>query len=254
MITAGIDVGARTIKVVLVDDAKMLSYRVVASGLDPAASAKEALDEMIKEAGISQSEVKRIISTGIGRKGIPFADDSSTEIVCDAMGARHLLPSTRTVIDIGAEESRSIKCDVQGKVIDFAKNDKCAAGVGAFVEAMARALETTVEEMGEMTQTPDQEIQINVTCVIFAESEVVSLIHNQTPKPDIVWAIHDAIASRTVSMARRVGVEEEIVLIGGMARDRGVVECMKRHLGTGLLVPENPEIVGALGAALLAAN
>jgi len=254
MVSAGVDVGAQTIKAVVLCDGKLAGSSVVMAGWEPIEAAKGALEQALARAGIARQDVKRIIATGVGRKSIPFADDYMTEVTCNARGAAWLIPTVRTVIDIGAEENRGIKCDSSGKVLDFAKNDKCAAGVGAFVEAMARALETTVEEMAQLSLKSDREIPVNVTCVIFAESEVVSLIHAQTPKADIARAIHDAIASRTISMVRRIGVEQDVTVVGGVARNVGVIDALKRHLGVDLVVPEEPQIVGALGAALLAAG
>jgi predicted CoA-substrate-specific enzyme activase len=254
MISAGIDVGAQTVKVVIVKDGRILAHSTVAAGWDPPMAAKQALDEAVKKAGISRSDIKKIVGTGIGRKELTFVNDSVSEVVCDAKGALFLLPSARTVIDIGADESRAMKCNAEGKVLDFAKNEKCAAGVGAFVEAMSRALEMSVDEMAKQSLLSDKDIPMNATCVIFAESEVVSLIHAKTPKPDIARAIHDAIASRTASMTRRLGVEEKVILIGGVAQNAGFVDCLKRRLGVDVVVPENPQIVGALGAALLATS
>lgn len=254
MVTTGVDVGAQTIKAVVVSDGRVAGSSVVMAGWEPQEAAEDALEQALAKASMTRQDVKRIIATGVGRKGIPFADDYMTEVTCNARGAAWLIPTARTVIDIGAEENRGVKCDPSGKVLDFAKNDKCAAGVGAFVEAMARALETTVEEMGRLSLQSDREIPVNVTCVIFAESEVVSLIHAKTPQADIARAIHDAIASRTVSMIRRIGVEQDIAVVGGVAKNVGVIDSLKRHLGVDLVVPPEPQIVGALGAALLAAG
>ena len=173
-------------------------------------------------------------------------------MTCSAKGAAWLHPSVRTVIDIGAEESLAVKCDATGKVLNFAKNDKCAAGVGAFVDAMAKALDVRIEDMGELSLRSQQEIQVNVTCVVFAESEVVSLIHSGTPEVDIARAIHDAIASRTVAMVRRIGIEQDILLIGGGANNVGIVDSLEREMGVKVIVPEKPQFVSALGAALLA--
>ena len=254
MITAGVDVGAETVKVVIVKDGKILSHSLVKAGMDRQKSAEEALANALKEAKISKADIKKITATGIGRKEITWANDMVTEIAAGAKGASNLFPSARTVIDIGAEESRGVKVDANGKVIDFAKNEKCAAGVGSFVESMARALETTVEEMGTLSLKSDKVIPMNVTCVVFAESEVVSLVHAKTPKPDIARAIHEAIATRTTSMVRRVGIEKDIALIGGVAMNPGVVERLTHHLGLTILIPKDPQIVGALGAALIAAS
>jgi benzoyl-CoA reductase subunit D len=183
-----------------------------------------------------------------------LAHDEVTEVGADAKGATFLFPTARTVIDVGAEEGRGIRCDENGKVVDFVVNEKCAAGAGAFTEAMARALELKLEEMGALSLQATKAVPMNAQCTVFAESEVVSLVHAKTPKTDIVRAVHDAIASRIISMVRRVGVEKEVVLIGGMARNIGFVDSLKRGLEMDLVVPDEPEFVGALGAALIAAE
>lgn len=252
MITAGVDVGAEVVKAVILFSGKIAGFSILRAGLDRRQTCEEALDEALKKAGLSRGDLDRIVSTGVGRKEAGFAHDSVTEIAADARGVAFLFPQARTIIDVGAEEARGIRCDSTGRVIDFAKNEKCAAGVGAFVESMARALEITVEEMGPLSLQSTREIPMNVTCVVFAESEVVSLIHAKTPKPDIARAIHEAIATRTTSMVRRVGIEKEVAFIGGVAKNIGVVERLKSHLGTDILIPEEPQIVGALGAALIA--
>ena len=254
MITAGIDVGAQTTKAVVLCDGQIAATGEVMTGWEVLESAKEALDKALAQAGLASNAVKRIIATGTGGKSVSFADDYLSDVTCDARGAIWLVPTARTVIDIGAENSRSLKCDANGKVLDFARNDKCAAGVGSFVESMARALETSMEEIGVLSEQSDQEIPMNLTCVIFAESEVVSLIHAKTPKADIARAIHDAIASRTYSMIRRVGVQQDIVVVGGMANNVGLTQALKRRLEVDVTVPAQPQIVGALGAALLAAS
>lgn len=254
MATAGIDVGAETVKVVILKDGKVVGASVLRAGLERGKTAEEALKQALQQAQLSRSDLKRIVATGIGRKEVDFANEIVTEIAADAHGAAFLFPTVRTVIDVGAEEARGIKCNASGRVVDFAKNEKCAAGVGSFVRSMARALEIQLEDMGPLSLQSDKDIPMNVTCVVFAESEVVSLIHAKTPKPDIARAIHGAIATRTTSMVRRVGIEKEVVLIGGVALNPGVREMLKKHLGTEFIVPEQPEIVGALGAALLAAS
>lgn len=276
MITAGIDVGAQRVKVVILGDVSLrentasipkgdrgseadgtgavglLAWASGSCGIDRRRAAEQALEEALRRAGLTRAELERTFSTGTGRKDVPFADEDVTEVIADARGAAWLLPAARTVIDIGAEESRAIKCEADGKVIDFAKNEKCAAGVGGFVESMARALEVGLEQMGELSLLSQQEIPMNVTCVVFAESEVVSLIHSRVAKADIARAIHEAIATRTTAMVRKVGIDPEVALIGGVARNVGVMACLKKHLGVELRVPEEPELAGALGAALLA--
>lgn len=253
MISAGIDMGAQRIKVVIVDDSKILGRSMASTGFEPVETAEQALDEALKAAGISRDAVKTIVSTGAGRKSVPFADRSITEVTADARGTNYLYPSVRTIVDIGAEEARGISCDGEGRVLDFAKNDKCAAGSGAFVESMARALEIKVPELIELSLKSTKDAPINATCAVFAESEVVSLIHSKVEKADIAHAVHDAIGSRVSSMVRRIPVEKDVALIGGVANNAAIVDVMKKHLGVDLVVPEEPDYVSALGAALSAA-
>lgn len=253
MITAGIDVGAKTVKVVLMEDGKIRAKAMVLSGFDQVASANEALEEALKEAGLSREAIGSIITTGAGRKAIPFAKGDVTEVRAAALGTISLFPSVRTVIDVGAEEARAIKCDPNGKVLDFAVNEKCAAGSGAFTEAMARALEVKLEELGPLSLQSTQAIPMNAQCTVFAESEVVSLIHAKTSKADIARAVHDGLSSRVVAMVRRVGVAPELALVGGVAHNPGFVDSFKRTLGVETVCTmEEPEFVGAIGAALAA--
>lgn len=254
MTTAGIDMGAQVVKVVVVNDGQILARSMAPTGFEPLEAAQKALDEAIKQAGISRDDIKSIVATGAGRKAVTFADKVLTEVTADAKGTTWLLPSVRTIIDIGAEEARGISCDAEGKVLDFAKNDKCAAGAGAFVESMARALEVKVPEMIELSLKSTKEAPINATCAVFAESEVVSLIHAKVEKADIAHAIHDAIGSRVSSMVRRIPVEKDVALIGGVANNAAIVDVMKKHLEVDIVVPENPQFVSALGAALSAAS
>lgn len=253
MITAGIDVGAKTVKVVLIEDGKIRAKAMVLSGFDQTASANEALEEALKEAGLSREAIGTIVTTGAGRKAIPFAKSNVTEVRATALGTISLFPSVRTVIDVGAEEARAIKCDANGKVLDFAVNEKCAAGSGAFTEAMARALEVKLEELGPLSLQSTQAIPMNAQCTVFAESEVVSLIHAKTSKADIARAVHDGLSSRVVAMVRRVGVAPELALVGGVAHNPGFVDSFKRTLGVETVCTmEEPEFVGAIGAALAA--
>ena len=254
MATIGIDVGSKTIKVVVFNEGKILSKSIAMGGLEDRKIAEDAMNEALKKANLSRGDISKIVVTGAGRKIIDFADDEITEVGADAKGAAFLFPSVRTVIDVGAEEGRGIKCDNTGKVLDFAVNEKCAAGAGSFAEAMARALELSLEEFGAIALKSNKTIPMNAQCVVFAESEVVSLIHANTPKEDISKAVHDAIADRIISMVRRVGIEKDVALIGGVARNVGFVDAIKRGLEMEVLVPEDPEYVGALGAAIVAAT
>ena len=255
MITAGIDCGSKNTKIVLLKDSSILSTASVLSGFDQEESAEQALNSALEKAGIKREEIKHITATGAGMEAISFANDNVTTVTCNGRGTFFLFPSARTIIDIGAEEGLVVKIDDKGKVKDFGINEKCAAGAGAFIEAMSRALEVDIEIMGELSLKSTKKIPMNAQCTIFAESEVVSLIHQKTSKEDIIHAVHDAIADRNTSMARQIGIEKEVVLIGGVANNIGFVDAMNKNLGFELLVPKDkiaPEYVSALGAALRA--
>jgi benzoyl-CoA reductase subunit D len=254
MITTGVDVGAKNVKVVIQEDGKILGRGLVLAGLDMEAAIKGAMDAALKDAGLSRDKVEKLYATGAGRKEVKEADDSYTEVGADAAGATHIFPQARTVVDVGAEEGRAIRVDDQGKVVDFAVNERCAAGAGAFTEAMARALEIPLEEIGPLSLTSTKAVPMNAQCAVFAESEVVSLIHQKTEKQDIARAVHDAMSSRITSMARRVGVQPQVVLIGGVAKNPGFVDALQRDLELELMVPDDPDFVSAFGAALLAAG
>jgi benzoyl-CoA reductase subunit D len=254
MITTGIDVGAKNVKVVIQKDGKVLGKGSVLAGLDTATAITQAFDAALKDAGVARDKIEKIYATGAGRKEVHDADDSYTEVGADAAGIAHILPQARTVIDVGAEEGRAIRVDDRGKVIDFAINERCAAGAGAFTEAMARALEVPLEELGPLSLTSTKAVPMNAQCAVFGESEVVSLIHQKTAKRDIARAVHDAMATRITSMARRVGVEPPVALIGGVAHNPGFVDSLRRDLEVEVLVPDDPDFVSALGAALLAAG
>lgn len=254
MITAGIDIGAKTIKVVLAEDGKMLAKSLVLAGIDTTAATQEAVEQALAAADLTKDQVVRFAATGTGRKDCALTDREITEVGAAAKGAVHVLASCRSVVDVGAEEGRMVRCDEHGRVIDFAYNEKCAAGAGTFAEGMARALQVPLEELGPLSLTSQQAVQMNAQCAVFAESEVVTLIHARTPRQDIARAVLDAIASRIISMVRKVGFEKEMVLIGGVALNPGFVEAMRRGLETDVHVPEDPEYIGALGAALAAAE
>jgi benzoyl-CoA reductase subunit D len=257
MITAGIDMGAKTIKTVLMENNKIIAKSIGLGGFDQRASAEKVFNEALSLAKISRNDIGHITVTGIGRKEIIMhppisAEKEVTEVTAAAKGGTYLFPQVRTVIDVGAEEGRAIRCDANGKVIDFAVNEKCAAGAGSFTEAMSRALELPMEEIGEISLSSEQVIPMNAQCAVFAESEVVSLVHAKTPKADIARAVNDAIASRIASMTRRIGMEKEVLLIGGVAKNKGFVKSLKDNLQTEIITTPDTEFIGAIGAALSA--
>jgi benzoyl-CoA reductase subunit D len=253
MNTAGIDMGAKTIKALVLRDGEVVGRAMKLGGFETALSAGEVMAEALQKAGVSRSDISLVVATGAGRDDAPDKDRTMTEVSASARGAVRLFPEARTVIDVGAEEGRAIRCDERAKVVDFAINEKCAAGAGAFTEAMARALEVPIEELGPLSLKSTQAIPMNAQCAVFAESEVVSMIHNNVAKTDMARAVHDAIASRIISMVRKVGYTPPVVLIGGMAHNVGFVDSLKRGLEIeNLDVPDEPEFCAALGAALAA--
>ena len=255
MITAGIDCGAKNTKTVILKDGEIVGKGSVLTGFDQEKAVEDSLAQAVGAAGISREDIEKIGGTGSGSDSIKMADVLINDIKAMGKGAHYFFSNARTVADVGAEEGRAAKLDEKGNPVDFAINEKCAAGAGVFIEAMGRALETRLEEMGPLALKSDKKIPMNAQCVIFAESEVVGLIHAKTDKADISKAIHDAMASRIVSMIRRVGVNEGVVMIGGVAKNPGLVELVKKELHVeNLFIPDDPEFGAAVGAALVAAE
>jgi benzoyl-CoA reductase subunit D len=254
MITAGIDMGTQSVKAVILKDGEVISRGKSFSGFEPTKAAEQAVGEALKKAKLSLSDVNHITATGSGMDMAPYSNSTISMMGADAKAGVYLFPKARTIIDVGAEEARAVKCDDNGIMMDFVVNERCAAGAGAFIEAMARALEVKLEEMGPLSLKAKRASSINATCVIFGESDVVTLIHRQESKPEIARAIFDAMADRVSSMVYRLGVNPDVVLLGGVAKDVGFVASLKRKLCVDVLTPEYPEYAGALGAALIAVN
>lgn len=251
MINIGIDCGAKNIKIIVLRDGNIIAKEQTPTGFEARNNAFRLFESVIKKTGISKESIDSVTSTGSGRKTIDFATNSITDVTAATKGAQALYPNVRTVIDVGAEEGRGIRCNDKGGIVDFAINEKCAAGAGAFTEAMSRALEIPIEQFGPLSMESDKEIPLNAQCAVFAESEVVSLLHAKTEKKDIAKAINDAVAARISSMVRKVGFEKEIAIVGGVAYNIGFIRSIKNYLESDVIVPEYPEYIGALGAALV---
>jgi benzoyl-CoA reductase subunit D len=252
--TAGIDMGIQTVKIVILKDGVVAARAKAASGFEPTKAAEQAFDEALKAAKIGKGEVTQVLATGSGMDMAPYANGNVSMMGADAKAGVHLFSTARTIIDVGAEEARAVKCDERGIMIDFVVNERCAAGAGTFIEAMARALEVKLEDMGSLSLKAERASPINASCVIFGESDVVSLIHRQESKPEIARAVFDAMADRVSSMVHRLGINPDVIVVGGVAKDVGFIESLKRKLSINILAPEYPEFVGALGAALIAAS
>ncbi|KMY68905.1 2-hydroxyglutaryl-CoA dehydratase [Desulfocarbo indianensis] len=251
-ITVGIDVGSISTKAVLLRDGAWQS-RLRPTGASPKTSAVAAVEELLAQAGLERGKVDYLIATGYGRGRVEIADKKVTEITCHAKGAQSLAPGADMVIDIGGQDSKVIKTDGQGGVLDFSMNDKCAAGTGRFLEVMAGALDTEVGLLGELAREAEP-VEISSMCTVFAESEVISLLAQDVPRERVVAGIHRAVARRVAAMAQRLGLGQLIVFTGGVAKNQGVRRALGQALGREIMVHPHCQLAGALGAALLAAE
>ena len=251
MITVGFDIGTQSTKVIILNNDQIIAKAQAFSGFDPAKALKDAVEQTLKAAGITQTDITNFTATGSGLESSPYNATTVSMMSAIAKAGINSFPKARTIIEVGAEEARAVKCDERGVMMDFVVNERCAAGAGAFIEAMARALEVKMEDMGDLSLKAERASSINASCVIFGESDVVSLIHKQEPKSEIARAVYDAMADRVSSMVHRLGVNPEVVLVGGVAKDIGFITSLKRKLGVDVLIPEFPEYAGALGAALI---
>ena len=254
MPVAGIDIGSLTAKAVILQDSTMLSSSLILTGHNSRLAGRQALDEALQSAGLDEAGLDLMVATGYGRLAADFTGEKVTEITCHARGAYFVRPDARTVIDLGGQDSKAIALSDNGKVQDFVMNDKCSAGTGRFLEVMAHALQIELDDLGRISLQSDSPASISSVCTVFAESEVVSSVAEGVSKVDIVAGIHQAIASRIYAMAVRILVRERIVMTGGVARNQGVVRALEKRLKTEIVVTEMPQHMGALGAALIAAD
>jgi len=252
MITVGIDVGSITTKAAVAKDGVVIADKVVLTGYNAQFAGEKVFDDILKESGIDRASIEKIISTGYGRNSVTFADKAVTEITCHAAGAHYLDPEVRSVIDIGGQDSKAIAVNDSGSPLDFAMNDKCAAGTGRFLEVMARALEIDLDNFGDWSLKAQQPSTISSLCTVFAESEVISLISKGEKRENIIAGIHEAIAARVVAMANRVGFNSRVMMTGGVAKNIGVVRALERKIGQKIEVSEKSQATGAIGAAMLA--
>jgi predicted CoA-substrate-specific enzyme activase len=254
MIVGGCDVGSATAKAVVMKDGALLSHAIVPSGTKPELAARKAMDDALGTASVGAIEaVDYIVGTGYGRLKIPFAGENVSEITCHARGAHWMSPAVRTVIDMGGQDCKAISIDDEGGVADFAMNDRCAAGTGRFFEAMARVLDCGFEGLSSLCLQGENPATISSQCSVFAESEVITLLNDGVELADIVAGLHHSIARRIHSLARRVGLVEDVCLSGGCAKNEGLASVLAEKWGVSVkTLPRDPQIAGALGAALIA--
>jgi predicted CoA-substrate-specific enzyme activase len=255
MISAGIDIGSVATKVVILRQNFIIASEVIPSGSQPKLTADKAFANAIAKAKVTREQVDRVVSTGYGRRIIDYGDKNITEISACAHGVRFLKCEEGTVltaIDLGGQDIKVIALDAQGEVTDFIMNDKCAAGTGRFMEVIARALEVRLEEMGLYSKMSKNKININATCTVFAESEVISLLAQDVKREDIINGVHCSIAERIGAMGKKIGLKSIVAFTGGGAKNKGFCEILESELGTKLHIPKIPQFVNALGAAALA--
>ena len=248
---AGIDLGSTMTKVVIIDEDEAILARVEThTGAEHRRLANKVMEQALEQSNLPFTAISYVVATGYGRINVPFADRQITELTCHARGVSSLFPSVRTALDIGGQDAKGLKIK-DGRLIDFVMNDKCAAGTGRFLEVIAKALGLNLEDLGSISLKSTNKVNISNTCTIFAQQEVISRLSEGVPIEDAVAGLHEAIASRTGIMLRRLKIEPDVVFTGGVAKNSGVVKAVKENLACEILVPDDPLISGALGAALL---
>jgi len=255
MICAGVDAGSRTIKIVLLDfdSRSVIAKAVIDQGTKQDKLASKLFKKLLKENNIDRKNIRRIVATGYGRNIVSFADTTITEITCHAVGVRQFVPSAGTIIDIGGQDSKLIRLDGRGKVRDFVMNDRCAAGTGRFLEVVAQRLEIELDSLGKMAAKSRNPASISSMCVVFAETEIISLLAAGKAPEDIVAGVQAAIASRIIAMAGR-NVDLPVIFTGGVAMVPGMDSALQSALKQDINISPDPQMTGALGAAILAAD
>ena len=248
--TAGIDIGSTLTKVLILGE-DVLSAVVGPTDPEQERMAKTIMEEALNEAGLPIKAISYIVSTGYGRINVPFADKQVTEISCHAKGTGHLFPKARTIIDIGGQDSKAIKINEKGLPTNFVMNDKCAAGSGRFLEVIAEALEIDIQDMGELSLASKNPARISNLCTVWAEQEVVERLAEGVTVQDLIAGVHESLAARVARMVKRLQVEQQVIFTGGVAKNVGIIQALSTLLDSPVLVPSNPLLTGALGAALL---
>ncbi len=250
MIVAGVDMGSITTKIVILKENKILQHAIITGGED------QTLDNTLKKMGLSREDLKYIVSTGMGRGDLPFAQKKKSTALCLARGAYHLFPSARMAIDIGENSSIVIGINERGELMDSATNDKCAAGAGSFLLLLVKLLKMPLDKLSKVSLVAKNKVGFTATCAVFIEQEVISYIHRDRPLPisDVVAGIYSSLATRIVGLAKKIGIKEDVIVSGGVARNEGFINILGERMGARVLIPDLPEIVPALGAALIAAR
>ena len=255
MIVAGCDVGALTTKAVIMSDGAILGSEIVRSRARAVQSATSVMEKLLHKLALSWQDIQYCVSTGYGRNILPFANGNISEISCHGRGANWLVPSVRTIIDGGGQDCKAIRVDENGLLVDFRMNFKCAAGTGRALEIMAESLGIDVSELGPLSLEASDPVVLRKPCCILTQIDIRNLVFQGRNRADIAAGINDTTARQILHLVNDLGVEEAVGVTGGIARNMGLVKCMERGLGTEFIrFPEDPQIIGAIGAALFAAD
>lgn len=251
MITLGVDIGSLSGKAVILKDNEILSWDLILTGPDSIETGTTVTNNALEKAGLDLADMDFIVSTGYGRIVIPFADKNISEISCHARGAHYIFPSVRTILDMGGQDCKAIRCDENGKVTDFIMNDKCAAGAGRSMGIMADLLNVRLEDIGELSlNTEKGAVPISSTCVVFARSEVMNYLRQGVSKNDVLAGACESLCNRVQGLIKRIGITDDFIISGGIAKNIGVVSRFEKMLGVKAHISFEPQIVGALGAAI----
>jgi predicted CoA-substrate-specific enzyme activase len=250
---AGVDVGSTQTKAIIINEAREIVGRwLTDTGANVVMAAKHAFQEALGNSELREEEVEYVVGTGYGRYRVTFGNVQITEISCHGRGAVHMFPGTRTVVDMGGQDTKAIRVTGTGEIVDFCMNDKCAAGTGRFLGAASSALDIPLDQLGPTALRGERPVKISTTCTVFAESEVLSWLGKGKKIEDILLGVHQSIAARSAGLLRRVGIEDEVTFTGGVARNVAMIETLNERLGLGVNVSEESHFMGAIGAALFA--
>ena len=252
MIVAGIDIGSRAAKAVIMNDSSIVSSVICDTGPESVKTSQMTMEKVLEGTGLSLKDIQYVVATGYGRVLVPFANENISEISCHARGITWYYPEVRTILDMGGQDCKAINCDAQGRVTNFVMNDKCAGGTGRFLEMIAEVLDIPLEKIGEVALQSDKAIPFNTICAVFAKTEAIAYLRKGVRKSDILAGLNEAIATRCLNLLKRVSIEEKFTITGGIAKNSGMVAELKRKVGLEPQLCEDPQLVGALGAALFA--
>jgi (R)-2-hydroxyacyl-CoA dehydratese activating ATPase len=253
MITAGCDIGSLTTKAVILNNTRVLGFAVTRSTFDPVIGATEVMDKVLKDAGLTMKDIGFCVGTGYGRERIPFANKAVSEIACHAKGAKWLMPSVRTIIDVGGQDCKAMHLDAKGNIEKFCTNDKCASGTGRFLEVMAKLIGVELGDLGKLAGEARSPIQLSATCTAWSQAEVICKLNLKVSKADIAAGINNAMAARVAILAKAAGVEKDVCMTGGVAKNVGVLKALEESMDVPMRrLRVDPQIVGALGAAVIA--